>query len=65
MDTREMHYLADPMRSPGLPSEIQELMAPEPNRDQIKHNGLTGEQYAKRKSRSKIAKQSQKRNRGR
>ena len=60
----DMQIMSGPKHSSGLPQEIiAEMMPQTTEREYVLHNGFTGEKWNKRKSRSKIAKQSQKRNR--
>jgi hypothetical protein len=60
----DMQDISGPKHLLGLPQEIiAEMMPQTTEREYIMPNGLTGAQWNKRKSRSKIAKQSRKRNR--
>lgn len=60
----DMQAMSGQKHSLGLPQEIIDEMMPQTaEREHIQQNGLTGARWTKRKSRSKIAKQSRKRNR--
>ena len=60
----DMQVISGPKYSSGLPQNIFAKMMPQTTeREYIQHQGLIGAKWTKRKSRSKIAKQSKKQNR--